>query len=503
MIIKIAIKNLFANKAKTIILMSLIGLGSFFIILGLGLLNFGLGHLKEICISDFSGDILIVGNDNPKIQANLTGATVKSGISTSMPKTPYLPEPKKIISFLEETGEVQQLTTTTVSSFIMVEPKISKTEKDTADSSNRIFIIVLGITPEPYKKMFDTIKITDGKYPDAQDKQFFLMPNKIKTEIEKKQKISLKVGDLVTATSFLANAKTKTIDLTISGFFDYAHPDAPITEIAYTDVDSSRQLSGMIMGAKVANQIPESMDISLAQKSEDELFSAGNDMFTTVNTEKKLTQSDVENILGDTSLRDSLNLSDTEAWNHIAVKLKHPAKTTDMIQKLNKHFDAENIPAIAIPWDIAMANYTAGIQTTQVLFTSVLILLSVIVLIVIMNTLVVSIMERTGEIGTMRALGAKRSYIRTLFYTESAFMALVASAVGAAFAIITGIILNSLAIRFGDILALFFGSYKVGVIISVSSVLSTVFAILLASLIAGMYPIRVALKISPLEAMNK
>ena len=36
-----------------------------------------------------------------------------------------------------------------------------------------------------------------------------------------------------------------------------------------------------------------------------------------------------------------------------------------------------------------------------------------------MNTLIISIVERTGEIGTMRALGGEKSFIRGLFLAET------------------------------------------------------------------------------------
>ena len=60
-VLKMAVKNLFANKAKLIITLSLIGLGTFFVISGLGILNFAMKQTRDVCISDFTGDILITG----------------------------------------------------------------------------------------------------------------------------------------------------------------------------------------------------------------------------------------------------------------------------------------------------------------------------------------------------------------------------------------------------------------------------------------------------------
>jgi putative ABC transport system permease protein len=48
----------------------------------------------------------------------------------------------------------------------------------------------------------------------------------------------------------------------------------------------------------------------------------------------------------------------------------------------------------------------------------------------VINTMSMSVMERTREIGTMRALGLKRAGARYLFATEGALMGLLGSAAG-------------------------------------------------------------------------
>ena len=136
-----------------------------------------------------------------------------------------------------------------------------------------------------------------------------------------------------TVTAFAGKARQQKVIIT--GFFDYAHSDTAIDGIAYFDVDTTRILADMTMGARVAAAIPDSVDLSLSEKSEDELFSddSGADIIDTVqNSNSKI---DYENLLGSTELRDRLNLADNEAWHHIVIKLKDSSKTQSVIRTLN------------------------------------------------------------------------------------------------------------------------------------------------------------------------
>ena len=58
-------------------------------------------------------------------------------------------------------------------------------------------------------------------------------------------------------------------------------------------------------------------------------------------------------------------------------------------------------------------------------------------------------------------------------------------------------------IRVGDILSVMFGGKQIRVSISIGSAVWTMAAMLLAGLAANWYPVRLALKISPLEAINR
>lgn len=63
----------------------------------------------------------------------------------------------------------------------------------------------------------------------------------------------------------------------------------------------------------------------------------------------------------------------------------------------------------------------------------------------IMNTMYTSVLERTKEIGTMKAIGARNSDIRTLFLIESGLLGLVGGAIGIIIGIGIGLLVSYVA----------------------------------------------------------
>ena len=120
----------------------------------------------------------------------------------------------------------------------------------------------------------------------------------------------------------------------------------------------------------------------------------------------------------------------------------------------------------------------------------VLLALSVIVsLFGIINTLVLSVFERTREIGMLRAVGATRWQIRSMISLES----IVTSLMGAAIGIGLGIVLSVLLIARVDFLVL---SWPIGSLVVFAA------AAIVVGLVAAIFPARRAARLNVLEALQ-
>jgi ABC-type antimicrobial peptide transport system permease subunit len=120
----------------------------------------------------------------------------------------------------------------------------------------------------------------------------------------------------------------------------------------------------------------------------------------------------------------------------------------------------------------------------------VLLALSIIVsLFGIVNTLVLSVFERTREIGMLRAVGTSRRQVRRMIRHESVITALIGS--------VLGIILG---IAFGALLAAR-DSSSIAFVIPVGRLIIFLIASWLVGLVAAIFPARRAAKLNPLQAL--
>ena len=119
----------------------------------------------------------------------------------------------------------------------------------------------------------------------------------------------------------------------------------------------------------------------------------------------------------------------------------------------------------------------------------VLLALSVLVsLFGIVNTLVLTVFERTREIGMLRAIGMTRRQIRRMIRHESVITALIGAAIG----IVLGIVLAALLIARVDFIDFTFPTTQIVVF---------VIAAILVGIVAAVFPARGAAKLDPLRAI--
>lgn len=104
------------------------------------------------------------------------------------------------------------------------------------------------------------------------------------------------------------------------------------------------------------------------------------------------------------------------------------------------------------------------------------------------NIMLVSVNERTREIGLSKSIGAKGSTIRTQFLWESILISLL----GAAFGILLGILVGNLASMF----------FKTGFVVPWAWVIAGVLICFITGLLAGLYPAIKASKLDPINALR-
>jgi putative ABC transport system permease protein len=136
----------------------------------------------------------------------------------------------------------------------------------------------------------------------------------------------------------------------------------------------------------------------------------------------------------------------------------------------------------------ARATVTSILGTVQAVLGGIAAISLVVAGVGIVNTMTVSVLERTREIGTLKALGARSRDILFMFLTEAALTGIVGGIIGA----IVGFFVSTIA---GEIIGL-------SAAISVSLGLLVVGFSIVTCVLSGLYPALHASRMNPVEALR-
>ena len=114
----------------------------------------------------------------------------------------------------------------------------------------------------------------------------------------------------------------------------------------------------------------------------------------------------------------------------------------------------------------------------------------------IVNTMYISVLQRTREIGLMKALGMRKRDIGRLFRFEAAWIGFIGGLIGSIFAVAVGLSLNpwiTKQLNLGNSSLLIFEPQQIIILIILLMIIST---------LAGWLPSRKAAKLDPIEALR-
>ena len=503
-IFKLAINNLRQQKTKTIIIGLFIAIGMMIVQVGNGFIESVNNGMEKDFRANYTADIIVSAPIPDGVYMDLFGITDLANVM-EVKQIPALPDVKAAEKIISETsGILQKSNIVTTQGILMETDEFLLEDQDMMKIP--VFYMFAG-EADAYFKMFPNQKITEGRYP-APGTNEILVDERLKKNFSEYYKSEMQLNQTI----YISGVSMQTLirEAKIVGFYNQPDENSAMYSIVYADPSLARAFADLTYGANFVQELPAEIDFSISDASEDDLFGNDDDLFADSTFDDSFIASsdvDFDDILGDTTLRDELNKTDDGAWHYILLRCEKGMSDVEIdavIEDLNNKFAAAGVEAVARDWEGAAGTFTSSVDSISSLFTVLIIILAIVVFIIIMNTMVISVLERTGEIGTMRAIGADKSFVRKLFFCESITLTLGAELLGTILSLVIMTILNACNFTVSDDIAkMILGGGSISFIPTVGNFVSTMIIILVGTILANLYPVSSALKITPLKALSK
>ncbi|MGA2141210.1 MAG: FtsX-like permease family protein [Brevinematales bacterium] len=514
LIFKISARNILRHKGKSLIIGIIIFLGSLLMTLGSAVVTGMEKGLHDNIVERFTGDYVIMST-NQKSEAVVAGGGIDP--------TESLPEYTNIDKVLK--------TQTYIDSYIPVCRGVTMVLNDKGDMG---YTALLGVDIDRYEKMFhNNIVAVEGKLlsdgmkgclvtKGGQSTMYNQMDVWLTPEgapfIEsnlipdaKSNRASLNIQSNVVFMGMNSSGDQMDIRTPVIGIIKYKKLDnfwgggggGNGGGYSILDLESFRECFAYNNAENtVTNLTGEKKKIFGSDDNLDSLFGGGSVVkeVETGNTVYKigsLKRTEVKTV-------SNANL-DAGVYNLIFVKIKPGSSSDAGLVRLNTVLSNSGLGVKAVTWKKAagtIGDLASIMKIVLYVFVGILFFVAVII---ITNTLSMAALERTTEIGMMRAVGADKNFVSGMFLAETVIL----SGIFGGFGIISGGIIawifTGIKISGGtnNALEVLFGGDVLNPILNGYDIIGCIILLLLVTIIAYLYPNIVARNITPLEAIAR
>jgi putative ABC transport system permease protein len=465
--IKLALRTLARRKGRMALIGALVAFGTFLIVFGTIFASSTAVASKAAIIGKFTGDFIVYSDKSKELPSPFA-------FQTPLPKIRDLERVEAALAARPE-----------VAAYAPYAQNYGIVQVERDGRSVDLPIIYYAIDPASYAAVFGEIKPMEGSYFGAGQSGAAAASEGVmisafqNAEYKKNFGIEVRSGERATILG-VTEGGVNSVPSRVVGIFA---PERYSSVFNYINFMDAATFSAVYNYSGVA-ALPTSLDASLAaaEGSEDAIFAlAGDPGAGSID----LTKLQAERLSGATM---------------IAVRLKDSAAAPRVIAELTA--DASLGIKVA-DWKEASGFYaqiSAGLQAFIFLATALVFL---VVAMIFMNTLIINVTERTAEIGTMRAIGAERSFVRGVFLAEALALNLAAAAVGLVASAIAALAFSRGGVALPDLVSQFLvGGGPVPIRASAWPFLVGVLVVSAVSVLATLYPVSVATRITPLKAMS-
>jgi putative ABC transport system permease protein len=178
-------------------------------------------------------------------------------------------------------------------------------------------------------------------------------------------------------------------------------------------------------------------------------------------------------------------------------------EATSVRDHLNSTFRKEGAPFTAFTWEDMGGPFIGGMLVTRFIATIMNFVMGIIVAAGVLNTVLMATFERTREMGTMRAMGARKGDVLSVFLTEGFLLGVLGAALGALLGAVAIVYFSRYGIpAFSEAQRYSYGGDRLFPILELRDVLTPPLIMLAVSVIASFLPSFQASRQRPAESLR-
>ncbi|MDP2315787.1 MAG: FtsX-like permease family protein [Pseudomonadota bacterium] len=324
------------------------------------------------------------------------------------------------------------------------------------------------------------------------------------------------VGEEVTLRSFTKSGYIRAVNVKVYGTFEFSGLETSDLAGANNLVDMMTFRS--LYGKMTDDQLDELADIKASSgvkqvsrdNAEDALFGGGGSLEAETTTAGAGFDEFAGLTLGaaatagalDTTQYTTAQMEDGLALT-AAVVLDEGGDVPAAIERIEAAAKAKGLAVQAVGWETASGIVGQIVMVLQVVLYTAIFIIFLVALVIINNTMVMATMERTTEIGTMRAIGAQRPFVIVLFLVETMVLGAIAGGLGAGAGALFITWLNHVGVpAVADALVLLFAGPRLYPVFTSGNLAFGMGSILAISALSTLYPSVLAARVLPVVAMQ-
>ena len=475
---RLAWRNLGLHRKKSLIIGLIMGLGILILFVGNSLIDTTISGLRRMFVEGYTGDLMVTGPTE-------FSTTVLGETAGSEEVLPHIAQIKKYEDFLKSRQDVASI-------LPILSGQVSFGIGEEELGSGYCF----GVNISDYRAFFpDNVSLISGEWPEESDEPWVLLSEPTYALLQQSSNTEVKPGTKIIMTALANSAGTVIREVSVKGIIKFNQSNEQLAGITLVDADTMRDLLGFASLRDGAPQLSEHEAAFLTDFDPDSLF---DDLFAsqTIMTES---EEQLELALEPSQVTAEI----VPAWQFLLVRAKKGANTSKLLDELQVFSEQLGDGDRVQDWVAGAGKVARTAVTIRLVFDLLVAIIAVVVVMIMMNVLVISVNERLHEIGTLRAIGAKRHVVRSMILYETTFMALIAGAAGLILGFILLLIMGKVGIRAPNLFfEALFGGEILKPVISIGAAIRAFLWILAMALAASWYPTRVAVRIEPVVAMR-